>query len=92
MVLQQHNHLIGEGRHVIYIENYHCHHHHHHHYHHHYHHKKGRTTYLVGGGSGALGGEEHELNGGDLRLNLLKLGLQAVEMHISDSILAMFEL
>ena len=57
----------------------------------HYHnHNQGRTTYLVGGGSDALGGEEHELNGGDLRLNLLKLGLQAAEMHISNSILAAF--
>ena len=36
-----------------------------------------RTTYLVGRGSCALGGEEHELDGGDLRLDLLQLGLQA---------------
>ena len=36
-----------------------------------------RTTYLFGGGSRALGGEEHELDGGDLRLNVLQLRLQA---------------
>ena len=41
------------------------------------HHYQGRTTYLVWGGSDALGGEEHELDGGDLRLDLLQLGLQA---------------
>ena len=35
------------------------------------------TTYLVGRGSSALGGEEHELDRGDLRLNILKLRLQA---------------
>ena len=35
------------------------------------------TTYLVGRGSCALGGEEHELDGGDLCLNLLKMRLKA---------------
>ena len=35
------------------------------------------TTYLVGRGRRALGGEEHELDRGDLRLNLLKMRLKA---------------
>ena len=56
-----------------------CHHHHNHCNFHHCHHnnKQGRTTYLVRGGGDTLDGEEHELDGGDLRLDLLQLGLQA---------------